>query len=29
MILGKTRGVVTIVECGEEPLQKEDKEVHY
>jgi len=26
---GKPRGVVTIVECGEEPLQKEDKEPHY
>lgn len=26
---GKPRGVVTIVECGEEPLKKEDKEPHY
>ena len=26
---GKPRGVVTIVECGEEPLQDEDMEPHY
>ena len=26
---GKPRGVVTIVDCGEEPLQEEDKKPHY